>query len=32
MTFSKIRLSGYEKFADIKKQLQNYKIDINMGQ
>ena len=27
-----ITISGYEKFEDIKKQLQNYKIDINTGQ
>ena len=27
-----ITISGYEKFEDVKKQLQNYKIDINTGQ
>ena len=27
-----ITISGYEKFESIKKQLQNYKIDINTGQ
>ena len=27
-----ITISGYEKFEDIKKQLQKYKIDINAGQ
>ena len=27
-----ITISGYEKFEGIKKQLQNYKIDINTGQ
>ena len=27
-----ITISGYEKFEDIKKQLQHYNIDINLGQ
>jgi len=27
-----ITISGYEKFESVKKQLQNYKIDINPGQ
>ena len=27
-----ITISGYEKFEDIKKQLQNYNIDIYTGQ
>ena len=27
-----ITISGYEKFENVKKQLKNYKIDINVGQ
>jgi arylsulfatase len=27
-----ITISGYEKFEDIKKQLKDYNIDINLGQ
>ena len=27
-----ITISGYQKFENIKKQLENYKIDINTGQ